>query len=360
MTQAEIEALRLEIGETDEEILRLVARRMEMAREIGRTKRKSGIDIRDVVQEERVMNTVAERAAQLGLGRDTAVRIARVLIEGAVEVQSEPEERPLSGAKAIVIGAGKMGAWTSRFLSNRGAEVLVFDPRGALEGYENIDSLDSAAANAEIIVIASPLGVAAHDLGLVLSLKPSGVVFDLCSVKSHIRGLLVQAAQDGTKVTSVHPMFGPRSPTPRGENVLICSCGCSAADETARRLFEDAGADVTDVPLDRHDSLIATVLGLPHLTTLLFGKTATRSRSPYEELRNVQGPSFRRLCGLARDTASESRRVYHDIQRLSPESEAVLDAMASALAELRSASLSEDPSEFRAIMDEQKKYFGGG
>lgn len=360
MTQAEIEALRREIGAVDEEIIRLVAKRMEIAREVGRTKRKSGMEIRDPTQEERVVCMTAERAEQLGVREDTAVRIARALIDGAVGIQGETEDVSLRGVEVLVVGAGRMGAWISRFVSNRGANVSVFDPRGALDGYINVKSIDGIAPTAGMIIIASPLGTAKDDIRQVLSLKPSGTVFDLCSVKSHIQELLIDAAKHGLKVTSVHPMFGPRSPTPKGENLLICSCGCSEADAAVRALFERSGANVSDIPLERHDGLIATVLGLPHLSALLFGKTAMLSGSSFEELSKVQGPSFRRLCELARDTASESRRVYHDIQRLNPDARATMDSMASVLAELRAAALEDDPAKFRSAMDEQKRYFGGG
>lgn len=360
MTQAEIAALRLSIGEIDEEILRLVAIRMDIAREIGKTKRKCGVDIRDAAQEERVVHSTVERAAHLGVSEDTALRISRALIDCAVEVQAGSEERVLTGTKALIVGSGRMGAWTSRFLSNRGADVSVYDPRGTLQGYKNVDSLDDIVPDVDLIVIASPLGVAADDLRHVLSLRPSGVVFDVCSVKSHIRELLADAADEGLKVTSVHPMFGPSSPTPRGENVLICSCGSGEADEVARKLFEGAGARVSEVQMDRHDEFIATVLGLPHIATLLFGRVASNSGLQDEELEALQGPSFRRMSRLARDTASESRRVYHDIQKLNPHTDRTLESMMSALVELRTASLSEDSSKFREIMDEQKKYFGGG
>ncbi|UCE91761.1 MAG: bifunctional chorismate mutase/prephenate dehydrogenase [Methanobacteriota archaeon] len=360
MTQAEIEGLRLDIGAVDDEILRLVARRMEMAREVGRTKRKCGADIRDQIQEERVFGAAAERAAELGLAEDTALRIVRVLIEGAVEVQEGTADDPLSGSAALVVGSGRMGAWTSRFLSNRGANVSVFDTKGALDGYANVEALDGAASEADLTVVASPLGTASEDLERVFSARPSGIVFDVCSVKSHIKQLLVDAAGEGLKVTSVHPMFGPSSPTPKGENVLVCSCGSHEADRVAKELFGSAGANVSEVPLERHDQLIATVLGLPHLVSMLFGKATISSESPCERLRGLQGPSFRRLSGLARDTALESRRVYHDIQRLNPSTRATLDLMSTALEELRSAALSDDPAEFRSMMDEQKRYFGGG
>lgn len=332
---------------------------MEIAREVGRTKKKDGIAVRDPAQEERVVTAIAGLAGRLDIPGETAVNIARSLIDGAVAVQEDDLDDAQAATEAVVVGSGKMGAWMSRFLSNRGAAVSVFDPRGALEGYDNLESLDGKASEADMIVIASPLGTSREDMERVLALRPQGVVFDLCSVKSHLSDIMLSAAADGLKVTSVHPMFGPASPTPRGENVIICGCGSSEADSAARSLFERAGANVLDVPLDRHDRLIASVLGVPHISALLFGMTTIMSGSSFDELKAVQGPSFRRLCGLARGTSAESRRVYHDIQRLNPNTPTVTELMAAALNELTDAAVADDPSDFSRIMNEQRRYFGG-
>lgn len=332
---------------------------MEIAREVGRTKRKDGVAVRDPAQEERVVAAVAGLAESLDIPGETAVNIGRDLIDGAMAVQEDDLDDVQVAVKAVVVGSGKMGAWMSRFLSNRGGSVSVFDPRGTLEGYDNLESLDGKASEADMIVIASPLGTSREDMERVLALRPSGVVFDLCSVKSHLRDTMLSAAANGLKVTSVHPMFGPASPTPRGENVLICGCGSAEADSAARDLFERAGATVLDVPLDRHDRLIASVLGVPHISALLFGMTTIMSGSSLDELEAVQGPSFRRLCGFARATSSESRRVYHDIQRLNPHTPAATELMAAALKELADAAVADDPSEFSRIMNEQRRYFGG-
>ena len=360
MTTEELEALREQISSVDEEMLALIGRRMEIAREIGRTKRKDNVGIRDSSREELVVRSAAERAADVGIDQTTAAAITEVLIDAAVKVQNEDPEQPLSGMKALVVGAGRMGAWTARFLSNRGAAVSVYDPRAELKGYANLSSSDETARDADFVIIASPLGTAVADTQMIMSSEPTGVVFDLCSVKTHMKDVLRDGAQRGVKVTSVHPMFGAGVPTPAGRNVLVCSCGCDEADMAARSLFESAGANVRAVSIEGHDDLIALVLGAPHLCALLFGEVISNSSQHLETLAEVGGPSFSRMAALASGISNESRRVYHDIQRLNPQSSSILDSMAVALESLRGASLEVDPAAFAKIMDDQKEYFGGG
>jgi chorismate mutase/prephenate dehydrogenase len=337
----------------------LIARRMEVAKEIGLTKMKDGAEVRDASREEAVVKDFTERAVALGLDERMATTIVNTIIEEAVRTQLEQDVRQLQGKKVVVIGAGRMGAWTARFASNRGAAVSVYDPRGHLDGYDNLQSPEQGAGDSDFVIIASPLGTAKEDLRTLFSAKPSGVVFDLCSVKSYLKDILCEGAANGFRVTSVHPMFGAGAITPKGKNVLVCSCGCKEADAAAKQLFENEGAIVTEVPLDDHDRLIAHVLGASHMCALVFGRAVSKSGLSPKDLAAVHGPSFATLCALAESISNESRRVYHDIQKLNPHTAEAIRSIERALDELRNAALDEDPAGFARIMDDERDFFGG-
>lgn len=359
MSRSELDSLRDEITKVDRSILTLIAKRVEIAREIGLTKLKDGVGIRDTSREDAVVREAADKARAMGLREDFAASIMNTLIEEAVRVQQEGGERSLRGKKAVVIGSGRMGAWTARFLSNRGATVSIYDPRGSLDGYTNLGSVEDGSREADIVVVASPLGTAEEDLRALLATGPPGIVFDLCSVKTHLKAALLEGISNGFKITSVHPMFGPGSVTPDGQNVIVCSCGCPEADGFARGLFEGAGAAVAEVPLDDHDRLIARVLGAPHLCALLFGRAVSTSGATPDELCAVQGPSFSTLGKLAGNISKESRRVYHDIQRLNPHTADIIASLEKALEELKKASADDEPTGFGKLMDDEKGFFGG-
>jgi chorismate mutase/prephenate dehydrogenase len=358
MTKHELETLRDEIQALDAKLLETVALRLEVAREIGLVKERDGLQVRDLAREESVIAEYARKAKSLGIDEDIASRLAGTLIEGSVRVQKGSKSRSLKGMTALIVGgAGRMGEWASRFLSNRGAEVLIWDPRGRLEGYKSVKSLGQAANMADIVVVASPPGTCQEELQAVLDSRPKGLVFDLCSVKSHISGTLRRGAEDGLLVTSVHPMFGPRVPTPKNQNVVICDCGCRKANEQASSLFSKAGARVSITSLERHDELMTYVLGLSHLCTLIFAGTAARSGNDLSAFGEVQGPTFGKMSRMARELSNESKRVYHDIQALNPHTRQMIANMETVTRELRKASLDADPAQFVKIMESDKKYF---
>jgi len=304
-----------------------------------------------------VVEDFRKRATESGVNPKVASAIAKLLIGDAVAAQKAPTKRDLEGKETLVVGgSGRMGQWACRRLANRGARVSVFDPRGNLEGYDNVRDLGSAVRRSDITIIASPLGACSEDLKRVLDCAPKGLVVDICSVKSHISSQLREAAARGVRIASAHPMFGPAVPAPRGRTVILCNCGSRTGMSLARRLFSGAGARVLDVDLERHDELMAYVLGLPHLCALLFGTGLARSGEPLDKLIDAQGPSFNRMLKISEELSRESVRVYHDIQSLNPNTERMLSSSERALRDLKKASLSKDHGKFRSIMKSNSKY----
>lgn len=58
---AEIKALRSSIDEIDDEILRLINRRLLLAAQIGAVKKHSGIQVKDSLREQNIMRRLADR-----------------------------------------------------------------------------------------------------------------------------------------------------------------------------------------------------------------------------------------------------------------------------------------------------------
>lgn len=283
--------------------------------------------------------------------------LAELLISDALRVQGARKSSYLEGSDALVVGgSGRTGEWLSRFLSNRGAAVKVWDPRGRLEGYPTVDDLRKESKKADMVVVASPIGLCPEHLENVLSASPKGLVFDVCSIKSHLADILRRSARKGLMVTSLHPMFGPGAASPYGRNVLVCDCGCEKANEKAGQLFSASGANVVRLKLEQHDQLMAYVLGLPHLTTMLFGTALASSERSAKELRAVQGTSFERLSRIALELSNESRRVYHDIQALNPNTAEMISRAESELRRLRRAALDKNPDKFAERMESMKRY----
>ncbi len=356
MTKQELDVLRAEIDSIDRELVKLLSRREDVAREIGLTKRKDGLKVRDPEREKKVVAKMVSLAGSLGADKRLTKEAVRLLIAHAVAVQKETPQLPLAGTKALVVGgSGNMGRWTCRFLSNRGAKVKVWDPRGRHQGYSNAKTLGAAVTESDIIIVASPLGVCCEELRMVLDSHPEGLVMDICSIKSHLSSTLRMAAAGGIKIVSVHPMFGPKAPSPKGLNVVVCDCGSREATDRAKKMFSESGARVSELYLEEHDHMMAYILGLSHLMALTFGTALRSSGKKTSELKDIQGTSFAKLAELAREVSNESRRTYHDIQALNPQTRHMVEAAERALMELKEASASADHDMFISLMQSAKQ-----
>ncbi|MEM3897288.1 MAG: prephenate dehydratase domain-containing protein, partial [Nitrososphaerota archaeon] len=77
---SELDELRRMIDEVDAEILRLIARRVELARRIGGLKWASGLPVADLEREEEVLRRGGELADSLKIDRELTLIALRALI----------------------------------------------------------------------------------------------------------------------------------------------------------------------------------------------------------------------------------------------------------------------------------------
>ncbi|MGQ9720289.1 MAG: chorismate mutase [Candidatus Jordarchaeum sp.] len=87
----ELENLRLKISEITFEILRLVKKRLELAREIGKIKSLKGIPIRNENAEMRILYQVQKVCEDLEIYPELGEELTKLLIKYSVKIQEENE-----------------------------------------------------------------------------------------------------------------------------------------------------------------------------------------------------------------------------------------------------------------------------
>ena len=84
-----IEALRGEVGRIDREIIRLIAKRQQMASRIARVKHTEGLPIHDEARTREVLNYVFEYAVEQKINPVSVQEIFSILIQMSEERQRE-------------------------------------------------------------------------------------------------------------------------------------------------------------------------------------------------------------------------------------------------------------------------------
>lgn len=350
--------LRREIAEIDAEILRLAAARAAVAREIGREKQHRGVPLRDWEVERRVLDRAAALAGPLGLPPGAVRSLMETLIETARDEQEAVSYSTYRGeleSILVVGGLGKMGRWFVDFLGNQGHRVSVWDTAAVGDR-----GLGDALGEASMALLAVPPEAVVGALDDLAGRQYGGTVFDIASLKAHLRPAITRARRAGLAVTSLHPMFGPNTRALSGQVVCVCDCGDPEATRRAEALFRDTAATLVRLSLEEHDRVISYVLGFSHLLNLLFAKVLANSGTTFDHLNRVGSTTFHAQIGTTATVVGEDAALYFGIQQLNPFTPELYEAVRRELQELTGWVLGDDQASFAGMMERARDWMAAG
>jgi chorismate mutase / prephenate dehydrogenase len=358
-----LEELRTRLTAVDQQLLALIAERQRLSREVAEAKRAVGRPTRDFNRERDVLLQARATGTALGISPDLAESILRLLIRGSLATQERIRVAAGgqgTGRSALVIGgAGKMGRWFVEFLASQGYVVTVADPQGRVEPYAYFADWQEAPLDYDLIVVATPMKTANSVLLQLASRKPSGVVFDVGSLKTPLRPGLTALREAGCRITSIHPMFGPDTDLLSGRHVIFVDAGNREALETAQELFASTMAERVVMSLDEHDRLIAYVLGLSHALNIAFFTALAESGEAAPRLAQLSSTTYDAQVDVARKVAGENPEMYFEIQNLNEYGRESLQALRQSVERLWQAVSSNDAASFVALMQQGREYLAG-
>ena len=347
----ELDGLRDEIRKRDEEIIRLISERTELARKVGAYKMAKGLPIRNVPVEEKVIARYVEIGTSYGLSEEVMKNVSRALIKEAVDSEASISVPCDSKKIAIVGGAGKMGAWTAEFLMGSGHKITIIDP--LIDNGKTIDD----CGECDIVIVSVPIHLVKSILTSLKSVCGNNtLIFDLSSLKTPFMDDLKDMAKTH-KVCSIHPMFGPSATSLYGRNLIICDCGNPEAVKETKTLFDNRGGNLRIMPVEDHDDYMSYVLGLTHAVNIALFTVLERSGFTFEDLKTVASTTFNKGLDTNMSVASEDPRLYYEIQHENAHRDEMWNLFSQAVEELKNASLSDSPDAFISMMNAGRTYF---
>jgi chorismate mutase/prephenate dehydrogenase len=350
MAGRNLESLRERIRQLDLELLARVAERVKLAREVGELKRQLKLSTVDYAQEREVLERARAVARERGLDPGVAEDLFAGLIRASVLAQDEDSLRVSAvgaGKRAVVVGgAGRMGRWFGRFLSAQGYTTGALDHAAAPA--EN-DWARREWPSADLVVCATPPGATAALYGEWSRTSPAGVVVDIASIKTLLIEPIRALQRAGSRVASIHPMFGPSVVLLRDADVVICDTGDAEATAMVEKLFTPTTAHIVHLPLGDHDRIMADLLSLAHAAAIAFALSLPETDHP------VRSTTFQALATLAAAVVRESPDVYYEIQAMNPHSATALERLRAALDRIVDAVTARDAGGFRALLEEGQR-----
>jgi chorismate mutase/prephenate dehydrogenase len=358
--------LRDAIADVDRSLLELLRRRMDLAAEVGRFKADSGapVVVRDI--EDRVLTRARQHAEACGISEEVMESVFQAIIRGSVERQYRVgiARREQRGERVLIVGgAGGMGSWFRGFLELAGHSVDIEDPAlaslPASPGrFARLDDLDLDAYAAILVTV--PLGRVPHVLQEVIERAPRGLVIEVASIKDHLEAPLARARELGVRALALHPMFGPGKSYYEPLTFVLAAQGEPAGERAALApLLSHPYTKLVTVPFPHHDRLMGWLLGLAHLTNIVFGAALTRSGIDPAELHACASTTFNRQTATALSVLSEDPDLYLDIQHLNPHRHEVYAAAREALDQIDVLVSGREREGFRQSMAAARRALAG-
>ena len=357
--------LRESIAEVDRSLIELLNRRMELAAEVGRVKIRTGQPILVPEVHNRVLIRARQHADACGVSEEVMESIFDAVMRGSVERQHRVgvEMQAEGGSRILILGgAGDMGGWFNNFAHLLGQRVDIVDPslaplprrRGRFAALSEVEDLDIYDA----IIVSVPLNRTGDVLLELLERKPRATVIEITSIKNELVPILERAAQEGVRVISLHPMFGPsKSPYESLTFALAYRDDPRIEQEHLESTWlRHPYTNLVPVPFDHHDRLMGWLLGFAHLLGMLFGCALSGSGLGAQELWACASTSYTRQADAAHHVLSEDPDLYFAIQRLNPHRGDVYQAAQGALSELIEAVQNDDRERFREILSSARKF----
>jgi prephenate dehydrogenase len=355
---SELEGLRNEISELDRRLLELLNRRLELVAAVRAYKDSAGERWIDPEREAELLQAlVATNPGPLSDRGVTSVfsAVLDVLKQEVAAERSAPTtparaaERSRAVERLAVVGTGLIGTSVALAASRAGTRCRGFDSdsdvldRATLLGpIEPAPSLAEAVAEAELVVVAVPVGSAPSVVSEVLDAAgPDVVVTEVASTKRPL------AAIEDPRFVPGHPVAGGATGGPAraaadlfdAATWFLTPTATSSAQsvELVERFVASLGARTVRTNAAAHDRLLALTSHLPHaLANLLMLRVAEAAAEDDAPLA-FAGASLREMTRLAGANAA----IWSDIFLGNA------DEIAEALAGLR-ASLDELEQELRS------------
>ncbi len=261
-------------------------------------------------------------------------------------------------ARAMVVGVGLIGGSIGLALRRAGWTVLGRDVSMAnLDAAIAVGAIDAAAPpgpvdDIAVSFVATPVGVIVDAVRETLH-DTKGVVTDAGSVKSPLLELFTEP-----RFVGGHPMAGSeldgvsgaRADLFEGRTWVLTPVPTTEDDAlaTVSSVVASFGADVVSLPPERHDSMVAVVSHVPHLTAASLMGLADERSSEHRGLLRLAAGGFRDMTRIA----SGQPGIWPDICAGNRDAiVAELDRLVDALGRVREVVATDDRDALIAILE---------
>lgn len=345
--------LRAQIDSLDEELLQLLAKRLDVVHKIGEVKQQHGLPIYVPQRESEMLQKKREAATKLGLSPNLIEDILRRIMRESYVSENQfgfktvnPQIRKI----VIVGGRGKLGSLLGRYLSGSGYNVVSLEQNDWPQAAQILQ-------DADVVIMSVPI---ANTLEVIAQLKSylteNMLLADLTSVKRAPLEKMLEVHHG--PVVGLHPMFGPDVASMAKQVVACCDGRFSERYQWLLQQIQMWGVKIYHVDATEHDHHMTYIQALRHFSTFVYGLYLSQQPVDLEKLLALSSPIYRLELAMVGRLFAQDAALYADIIADKPENLAVIEDLKNSYETGFAFFKNKDKAGFIAQFNQIRDWFG--
>ena len=351
--------LRDEIDRIDKSLVKLIAQRLKVTKEIGEIKSDLGLALYHPEREAELIKNKRSYAKELGLSPDLIEDVIRRIIRDSYKSQNA--QRAISSkseSKEIVIvgGRGQLGKLFGDLFEKNGDKISVIEKQDHLNSEECLAKLKKA----DLVLISVPINVTLsviEKVAKVLNIhNPNCILADVTSIKNQpVQEML---SQHQGAVVGLHPMFGPDIETFAKQTVAVCHGRLKENYQWLLDLLSKKGINLVDVEAKTHDDLMSIIQVLRHLSTVAYGNHLRHEDIDLNKILELSSPIYRLELIMVGRLFAQDPILYSDIIFSDKNNIKMIKRFIERISETLPFVENDDKQSFIQSFNETKEWFG--
>ena len=350
--QEKLDELRQSIDSTDEELIRLLAKREALTAEVGDVKKALRQPLYVPERENKMIQARKKKAIELGVSEDFFEDILRRVIRNSYQTQtgqasqtSSTPERPV----IVVGGKGALGAKFVEFFQQTGYRTIIVDKGDAWPEGETLN-------HTQLVVISVPINQTETIIASLPKLPDDCVLADITSTKEGPLNAMLSV--HAGPVVGLHPMFGPTIKTFAKQLIVVTPGRRPEEYQWLMEQLSNWGAHLYQTDAEAHDEAMGWVQAFRHLSTFVYGLHMAKENVDIENLLNVSSPIYRMELMMVGRLFAQNPELYADIMLSHGERTESISRYLNLFSELLKVLKEGNKEELIRLYSEAKTYFG--
>jgi chorismate mutase/prephenate dehydrogenase len=350
--QEKLDELRQSIDSTDEELIRLLAKREALTAEVGDVKKALRQPLYVPERENKMIQARKKKAIELGVSEDFVEDILRRVIRNSYQTQtgqasqtSSTPERPV----IVVGGKGALGAKFVEFFQQTGYRTIIVDKGDAWPD-------DEALNHTQLVVISVPINQTETVIASLPKLPDDCVLADITSTKEGPLNAMLSV--HAGPVVGLHPMFGPTIKTFAKQLIVVTPGRRPEEYQWLMEQLSNWGAHLYQTDAEAHDEAMGWVQAFRHLSTFVYGLHMAKENVDIENLLNVSSPIYRMELMMVGRLFAQNPELYADIMLSHGERTESISRYLNLFSELLKVLKEGNKDELIHLYTEAQTYFG--